>query len=133
MTYRPVLRTQADLEAMWRRLMGPLGFGSHSLWIAMVEPDGRPVPHLTQVEGCHQPPCEEFVEGLAHVLREVGPSRVAFLRTRPGGGSPDLLDIAYARAVTAAAARAGVPLAPTHLAHDDGVLPITPDDLAASA
>ena len=40
MTFRPVISSQADLEAAWRFLMQPLGFSGESLWFMLVEPDG---------------------------------------------------------------------------------------------
>ena len=36
--YRPTVRTQAELERVWRHLMEPLGFGGHSLWLMVIEP-----------------------------------------------------------------------------------------------
>ena len=37
--FAPVLRTQADVEQMWRRLMTPLGFPGCSLWMVVVQDD----------------------------------------------------------------------------------------------
>lgn len=47
MTFRPVISSQADLEAAWRFLMKPLGFSGESLWFMLVEPDGTVVPSIT--------------------------------------------------------------------------------------
>jgi hypothetical protein len=56
MTFRPVISSQADLEAAWRFLMQPLGFSGESLWFLLVEPDGIAVPSITQIEDAIEPP-----------------------------------------------------------------------------
>jgi hypothetical protein len=72
MTYAPVIQTQADLEHVWRTLIGPLGFGGHSVWLMFVGADDRPVPQLTQIEDAVAPPDEQMLDGLAQVLRSDG-------------------------------------------------------------
>jgi hypothetical protein len=94
--YAPVIRSQADLEDAWRHLLGPLGFSGHSLWLMFVQPDGVPLPHLSQVEDCVTPPTDveqaNFVALLKTLRREMRKDeRLVFLRSRPGrgGARPD--------------------------------------------
>ncbi len=134
--FRPVIRTQADLERAWRRLMEPLGFGGHSIWLMMIDTDDRPLPHVTQIEDADDPPTPEQAQGLTSMLGElledVAPGgRVAFLRSRPGGGGATATDRAIARALLDACRATGLPVDVVHLATDVDVLPMVADDLAA--
>jgi hypothetical protein len=130
--YRPILQTQAELERAWRHLMEPLGFEGHSLWLMIVDAEGRMVPRLTQIEETVAPPNDEqqaaFVEMLAY-LRDlvVQDGRLAFLRARPGRGGPDADDLAWARSLYAACRSAGVETDVVHLATDDTLVPLPMD------
>jgi hypothetical protein len=130
--FRPVLRTQSDVEEMWRRLMAPLGFSSASLWMIVVEGE-RPVPRILEVVDLGEPPDSEQIDSFAGMLAPLaGPeTRIALLRSRPGSGRPDAADRAWARALYEAGRRAGARLEMIHLAHDHDVLPLTADDLMA--
>jgi hypothetical protein len=128
--YRPVITCQADLERMWRRLMTPLGFSGNSLWMVVLE-DNRPLPQITEITAMPETPDEHDIEALARVLAEVVEpgERLAFLRARPGGGTPTADDREWARALYAAGRRSGVLLDVVHLAHDHSVMPLPMDDL----
>jgi hypothetical protein len=128
----PLLHTQSDVEALWRKLMTPLGFGSCSLWMITIQ-DDRPIPALLEIARTELEPEEGDAEALAGVLRHLaGPChRFAFLRSRPGSGRPDLTDVAWARAVAHAGRLAGARLEVVHLAHDRDVYPLPLDDLLA--
>ena len=130
--FRPLLRTQSDVEAMWRRLMSPLGFASSSLWMVVIERD-RPVPRILEIVELGEPPTGDEVDKYAGVLAPLvtADTRFAFLRSRPGGGRPDADDRAWARALYDAGRRAGARLEVIHLAHDHDVLPLAMDDLLA--
>jgi hypothetical protein len=130
--FRPLLRTQADVESMWRRLMSPLGFASESLWMIVIE-GGHPVPQILEIVQLGEPPEDDEIDAYAGVLAPlaVGGTRFALLRTRPGGGRPDANDRAWARALYDAGRRAGAHLEVIHLAHDHDVLPLAMDDLLA--
>jgi hypothetical protein len=130
--YRPLLRTQADVEAMWRRLMGRLGFGGHTIWMIVVE-DDRPLPQIVEIVETAQAPEAEDVESFGGLLAHVASPgcRFAFLRSRPGGGRPDATDRAWARMLYDACRFAGAGAEVIHLAHDHDVLPIPLDDLLA--
>lgn len=136
--YRPTITSQADLERLWRVLMRPLGFTETSLWAMLVDADGRPVPTLTEItELADLPdPGETFSMAafLGDLLAEHVPGgRVALLRTRPGRGRARPEDLAWAAALHAAFAAAGVPAHVVHLATDDQVLPMPLDALPVSA
>jgi hypothetical protein len=130
--FRPLLHTQSDLETMWRRLMTPLGFSGHTLWMVVVQ-DDRPMPKVLEIVETSDVPDEEDVAAFAGVLGHLAEpdTRFAFLRSRPGGGTPDVSDRAWARALHEAGRRAGARIDVVHLAHDHDVLPIALDDLLA--
>jgi hypothetical protein len=130
--FRPVLRTQSDVEQMWRRLMSPLGFSSTTLWMVVVE-DEQPLPRVTEFAGLPESPAAGDAEALAGVLENLATPQIscAFLRTRPGHGRPDLHDRAWAQTLYDAGRLAEVRLEVIHLAHDHDVLPIAIDDLLA--
>ncbi len=130
--FRPLIQTQADLERLWRRLMSPLGFADHTLWLVVIDHD-RPVPQLTKISAVTDLPGGDDVRVMAGVLETLAaPSlRFAFLMSRPGGGRPDAHDVAWARTLQAAGRRSGARVEVVHLAHDHDVLPIVLDDLLA--
>jgi hypothetical protein len=130
--FRPVLRTQADVERMWRQLIKPLGFSGCSLWMVVIEGD-RPVPQIMEIAEMPLAPEEGDAEAIAGVLAHLADdgSRFAFLRSRPGGGRPDASDRAWARVLYDAGRTAGARLEVVHLAHDDDIYPLAVDDLLA--
>ena len=135
--FRPLIRTQADLEHAWRHLMQPLGFGDHSIWMMLINGD-RPIPQLSEITGAVTPPEAEEVDGLAELMRrlraDVSPTvRFAFLRSRPGRGGPNPDDLGWAQALYDAARLARVPIEVVHLANDHDLVPIPMDDLPAAS
>ena len=130
--FRPVIRTQADLEQMWRRLMSPLGFARHTIWMVVVQ-DDRPIPQVMEIVETPDAPEADDVVAFAGVLELLArpDTRFAFLRSRPGGGGPDATDRAWARSLHDAGRQAGARIDVVHLAHDHDVLPIALDDLLA--
>lgn len=130
--YRPVVRTQAELEQVWRHLMEPLGFGGHSLWLMFIGYDGEVLPHLTQIEDTVRPPTDEeaasFIRFLLDLQDRVAPGRrVAFLRSRPGRGGPRPDDLAWARSLYAACRAGGMETDVVHLATEDTLVPLPMD------
>ncbi|MGA8248004.1 MAG: hypothetical protein WB797_13970 [Nocardioides sp.] len=130
--FRPLIRTQAELEQLWRRLMSPLGFSGETLWMVVIQ-DDRPVPQVMEIVDAADAPGDDDVVAFARVLERLASpdTRFAFLRTRPGGGRPDALDRAWAQALYRAGRQSGAGLDIVHLAHDHDVLPIALDDLLA--
>jgi hypothetical protein len=130
--FRPVVRTQSDVEEMWRRLMTPLGFTSSTLWMVLIE-DERPLPKVVELNDMPDSPTTRDAEALAGLLENLATPQTccAFLRSRPGAGRPDANDLAWAQTLYNAGRLADVRLAVIHLAHDHDVLPLPMDDLLA--
>jgi hypothetical protein len=133
MTFCPTIRTQSDLERAWRRLMEPLGFGGHSLWFMLIDPDDTPLPGLTQIEDADEVPAPDELEALGEMLASlleaaVPGGRVAFLLTRPGRDGPTARDREWAAELYAAIPAAGVPTEVIHLATDVALVPLPMDD-----
>ena len=131
--YRPIVRTQADLEAVWKHLMGPWGFAptvtGHSIWMLVIGEDHRPYPQITEITEATEPPDDEMLEGLATLLSglDAPGRRFAFLRSRPGASGVTADDLAWARALHAAARRAGVACEVVHRATDHDLVAVPMD------
>ena len=128
---------ERDLLAYWRALMGELGFSERVLWLLFVRGDGTPEPHVTQVAELPEYP-DGDLSGLMYVCREVGSgigpdTTVAILISRPGGGGPSAADRAWGARIVRAARRDGVTVHPVHLANDEAVRVLAPDDLIGAA
>ena len=71
-SYRPVVRSQSDLEAVWKHLMGlqtsDRGFGGHSLWLVVIDADDRPFPQITEITEAVEPPDDEMISSIATFL-----------------------------------------------------------------
>lgn len=134
MTDRPTVRTQAELEQTWRDLMSPLGFSRESLWFLLLDESGTALPQLTEIEDAGTPPTAEEAMSMASFLCELhpGPTRVAFLRTRPGRGGPGARDRAWAAVLYDACRAVGLPCEVVHLATDADVHPLPWDALPSA-
>ena len=66
--YRPIISNQSDLERAWRHLMGPTGYHRHSVWWMLIEPDGRPIPHLAELEDAADVPDDDERAAFASFL-----------------------------------------------------------------
>ena len=130
--YRPVVTTQAELEAVWRHLMRPLGFRGRSIWMMRIAADRRAVPQLLEIVECDEPPGPDERAGLVEVLAQLDTDdpggSFAFLRSRPGRGIEDT-DRAWAAALTEAGRDAGVRLEVVHLATDDDITAVPLDEI----
>lgn len=131
-TYRPTIHTQADLELVWRHLMGPSGFAGRSLWMLRIEADRRVVPQVVEITECDEDIDPGLTERLSHLLRELegeaSGGSWAFLVSRPGRGVHES-DRMWARFVHQAGATSDVRLEMTYLATDAGITPLPPDEL----
>lgn len=130
------VHSQADLEQLWRRLMEPLGFSGHTLWMLVIGADGRVLGEIVQITDMPAEPRPGELDPLPAFLGHLGVDpgsgmRVAFLFSRPGGGVTGRRERAWARALVAAARRAGVPCETVHVANDERLAPVPPDDLVA--
>ncbi len=139
MTSQPTIRTQSDLETVWRDLMEPLGFTGHSIWMMFIDREDHPIPQLTQIEDAVDVQPADLVS-LADIVRDLidrfAPGgRVAFLRTRPGRDTADRADRELAASLVAACRRVDQPVEVVHFANDVLLSPLPVDDppLTASA
>ena len=132
--YRPLIRTQADLEQVWRHLIRPLGFHRRSLWLLLIGGDDRPTPVITEVTDLPHAPDTETSDGLAHLLghfvSELEPDgRWALLLSRPGSHSTDEVDRGWAAALYDVYRRNGIAHDVVHLATDADIVPVPLDDV----
>jgi hypothetical protein len=130
----PPIHSQLDLHRQWRALMGELGFTGTSLWCLVLDPDGQVTGQLAQIGELPDLPDPQLMANLmqmfADVLAEVGAgASVAFLRSRPGRATLSRADRAWATRLIQAARAADVQTWPVHLACDDKLVVISPDDL----
>jgi hypothetical protein len=128
------VRTQADLQRLWRTLMGELGFGGRSLWLSLLEPDGQPTPVLLQIEDLPQAPSRDQVDRLTlfceTLLQEMGPGQIAFLLSGPGRAALSEDERRWAGALEDVQRRLGGPgLLPVHRANDRELAVIAPDEV----
>ena len=134
--FAPTVRSQADLEAAWRHLMGPWSFGGQSVWMMLVV-DDVPLPQLVEITEADEPDPElntNFATLLRMLEDEVVPgARFAFLISRPGSGFITTLDRRWASALYDAARAAAVSCEVVHLATKGAIRPIPPDELDALA
>ena len=130
--FRPLIRTQAELEECWRYLLRPLGFRSESLWLLPIGDDDRPLTRLIEIaEATDIGPADvpALTVLLETVRDETDLDRIALLRSRPGAGgvSPD--DRVVARALYDAAVACGLGGEVVHVATDADIHPVPLDDL----
>jgi hypothetical protein len=129
------IHSTADLQQRWRALMQELGFGERLLHVTFVGPDRRFIKVLIDVE-IRVRPETAFANSLMWTLKEAledrgGDHTVALLLTRPGRGGLSNNDRRWCQALTAAAARHGVPIEPMFRANDDELVRL--DTVATAA
>jgi hypothetical protein len=125
------IHSQADLDRLWRALMGELGVSRRRLRVLLVCDDGRPIPHVVQIDELPDQPGDDRVhllEMCQHLDDEAG---VAVLLSRPGSVGLSVTDKAWGAALLAAARATGVSCWPLHVANDVAIRVVAPDDLAA--
>jgi hypothetical protein len=135
----PPVRSQADLHRHWRALMGELGFAQSRLYLQFFTIDGRCTPLILDITDLPDLPDDRMADALmrfcSEALDHLGQPgmRVGILYARPGGRLPRTADLAWARLVTEGARRHGVPILPVHVANDEEVTVVTPDELVRPA
>ena len=135
----PPVRRQADLHRHWRGLMGQLGFAQSRLYLQLFTVDGRCTPLILDITDLPDLPDDGVADALmrfcSEALDRVGEPgmRVGILYARPGGRSARARDLAWARVVTEGARRHGVPILPVHVANDEEVTVVSPDELVRPA
>jgi hypothetical protein len=125
------IRTDAELTALWRALMGSGGFARRSLWLVMLDGTGRPLPLVVPVDDVPDVLDDTLRGGLAQCVRHLADlddvHSVAALLSRPGPRLMTEGDRACARALhrhTSLTARW-----PLHLGTAGRVTVFAPDDL----
>lgn len=134
----PPILNDRDLHERWRALMGELGFDDRTLWVTFIEPDGTMVPHIVQVVDLPAYPTgdnlDALVEMCVRALDGIGSEAgFATLLSRPGTSILTDSDRAWAVGTAAAARERGVRTYPMHLATDQAVRVLAPDDLIGAA
>lgn len=134
----PPIRTLRDLHARWRDVLGELGFADRKLWVIFIETDGSMFPHIVQVAEVPAYPTPSNLDSLIEIcgreLEMLGEgSSVAMLLSRPGHDALTDSDRAWGAGIAAAARSQGVRAHPMHLANDEAVRVIAPDDLIGAA
>lgn len=135
----PPVLSQADLHRHWRALVNPLGFHHSRLYLRFVPPDGRVDGFVLEIEDLPELPVPAAATALFRMCRMVieadypEGTRVAVLYARPGRRGTSAVDRAWGRAVIEAAVRAGVDLWQVHLANDEELHVLAPDDLVEPA
>jgi hypothetical protein len=132
----PEVHTPADLEAVWRRLIEPLGFGSRQIFAILLGSGGHVHPSIVNVTDCPAAPDGQMLVNLARSLRtvldEVDPDgSVAMLWARPTHAGTRASDIQWVRAITAVSGVHSLGDWPIHTADDSVLRVMAPDDLAA--
>jgi hypothetical protein len=131
-----VVRTHAELFALWEALMGRGGFETCSIWLVFLDEDNRVQPLIVPIDDIPPEPDGPFLRSLARIvgdLVETGETgSVAMLISRPGPAAMTGCDRRWARALRA---EIGDELAvwPVHLATCGRVQVFAPDDLAAAS
>jgi hypothetical protein len=135
----PPVRSQADLHRHWRALMGQLGFGERRIFLQLFLIDGTCTPVVLDITEIPDLPDPATADGLMRfcdlALRNFGESgmRVGLLYARPGSRRRTSTDLGWATLLTDAARRHGIPLHPIHLANDEELTVVSPDDLIRPA
>ncbi len=132
----PDVRTPADLEAVWRRLIEPLGFGSRQIFAILLGRGGQVHPSIVNVTDCPAAPDGRMLVNLARSLRtvldEADPDgSIAMLWARPTPAGTRASDIQWVRAMTAVSRTHSLGDWPIHTADDSVLRVMSPDDLAA--
>ena len=112
----------------------PLGFSERLLWVILLTAEGRVTPVVLQVEDLPRLPDPGLLDPLMSVIGQVcgelGEGTAAVLLSRPGGAGITPAERTWAQQLSDAAAAADVRLWPVHLANDDELVTLSPDDLA---
>lgn len=122
----PVVRSQADLERLWRLLMEPLGFAAPQIWILFLR-DGH-CEHSAKLEELPRRPDADDLARLTRLLASLAEEAdvaPVFLYARPGAGREDG-DLAWVRTLAP-----HTPW-PVHLAHDSELRVVAADELSVS-
>jgi hypothetical protein len=123
-----IVRSDAELVALWRRLMGSGGFGMRTIWMLFFDADGRAQQVIVPIEGVPVGVDQRLVAALDVIITDLidgdGVASVALLLSRPGQSQLTDDDCGWARALTKISARW-----PVHLATTDRIQVFAWDDM----
>lgn len=129
------IHTSAELDALWRRLMGRGGFGTTSLWLLFFDADSRVQSTIVPIHDIPPEPDAQFVHNLGWILGDLvdgsDVASVAILLSRPGPRAMRAADRRWARVLRAELGE--YTTWPLHLATRDCVQVFAPDDLIVAA
>jgi len=122
------VRTEQDLVQFWAALVGGDGFDRRTLWLVILDDDGRPAPTVVPVDDVPAAPSAADVDAFGQLLRHLeGFGLPVLLLSRPGPPSVQVHDRQWGRALAGFA-----PRWPIHLATQDAsgrrvVTPLPPE------
>ncbi len=121
----PPITSPADLEHAWRVLMGELGFARPQMYVLFLQDDGQPffVTHLEDLPARATPLEVRQVVRMFRLVQADTDVGCAFLVCRPGTATLTPADRTWARALVS------VTRWPVHVATDEDVRVVAPDDL----
>lgn len=126
------LTSHADLFALWESVVGDPGFEERALWFAFLDDDNRPLDLVVPVTGLPvQVDLERTEQLLRIVRREITDETVVAMLARPGSSRITESDRDWAQALRSLLAAEGSHW-PVHLATDEGLRVLAPDDLIHS-
>jgi hypothetical protein len=131
---RILIRSAAELFAMWQGLMGGGEFARSTIWHVFFDDDGRTQSVIMPIDNIPSEPDPMLVRNLAHVVADLIDSgtaaSVALLISRDGPATMTEADRRWARALHAAFE--GLTHWPVHLATRGRIHVFALDDLIAA-
>ena len=111
----PPITSAADLARFWAALMGDGGFGRRTLWLVLLDDEGRPAPAVVPVDDVPDVPSAADVDSFGHFFDHLGGyGTPVLLLSRPGPPVVGEDDRQWGRALAPLA-----PRWPVHLAAED--------------
>ena len=109
------ISSTADLARFWVALMGDGGFGRRTLWLVLLDDEGRPVPTVVPVDDVPEVPSAADVDSFGQFFDHLdGYGTPVLLLSRPGPPVVRAADRQWGRALAGLA-----PRWPVHLAAED--------------
>ena len=134
--YSPILKTDADVTAMWQKLIDPLGWNDIRVYVNVIDADRRPTPVVLEVDEIPG----RFTEGDARALMRIyahlihknaAGGSIAILVCRPGPPQLTDDDRTCCRNLYSAGRAAGIPLELLHVGTDTATVPVPMDEVVS--
>jgi hypothetical protein len=135
------ITTADDLRRLWQALLAPADVCRRSLWLLVIDGDGRPLPAVPRFDDIPLHPARSMLGNLMVLARRLPSAEgldlpgasIAFLLARPGPAVPSPSDRSWARGLECHVAKAGLRSHPLALAGDGDVILLGGDEEAAAA